>query len=996
MKKFVAILIVLLPVLAFAAIGPNISQVGGEELKWEEGAWDYFVMFKSLIDQVTGEVTTTPGNPQADTCLDINTGSTFTLSSEHVPTDTNIDRAFLIWVAANDPSNYSGPTDNSVTLSFTNSTNPEVALSTEVTSSVSGNFFTPPTFDYEAVSDNTDSTGVFTYRVEVTEFMKQIIELGALNEIKLTGEALFGDYNVKGMNCTRAQAYINSSGMVGAWALVFVYTSERISPKKIYFYNGMETYRFREGEINVSGFELPNEAEVRLTLIVAEGDPGLASATKEDLISPAGPEALSLKGQSAPNYELLWNDCNPLKFSPLNYTEVYNSISSVFGWEADFPTCTGGDPNSPNPDLLEYAIDADTFLLKAKEFPFDSHLKKGDTSFWLKIGANQDQVYTNLLVVSVDTKAPKFDIPVNPDTPSGREKNYCSCSAEEDAVCFDRSFYYLIKIQNWGENLAEDVTLMDELPSTVEYVAGTTEIATQFKDGLGTDWKEVKDVDGGFPFVSATKVSDLMGYCDKATFECPDTVMVRFVVTPKAGLPKHETIRNSAIITDAGSIPYSTNSNIALRLVGGTCPPITECNLPPKTECGGIGSDESCKEDKDCKDGKKCIDKQCVDKVTGDLTKDAQVVFGEGVNSPDSFTTIVIPTPKKDVVTGQFYLYSEGNAGKSFSFSGASIRFSYDSDVSITNLRLISDKNGNGAVDSGEKELAQVSSLSGDRYAQFNIMNSTDRLTPAGEKNNFIIVADVSTNVTSGKVGSFNAIIENPEAIRIEDDGTPKVTGDRITFATFRFEPPNGFIFTKGENDPKVPAFADINKDNPVLQIRTKSMEGDDIIKAIPIKAPSGYVKFGEGIKSITLILDNDKDGLYSQSSDVVIQKITSFENSTTATFTSLDSVLNYSKGEEKFLLVKCEFAMSEGEKAKITITRITLNNDKEIAELPVSSKVINYVCDAADKNSCQSSTGGKDDGCSITSVDTSATSAGIILIVFMSLLFLVRRSQSL
>ncbi|HNW81393.1 MAG TPA: hypothetical protein PKG52_00725 [bacterium] len=991
MKKIIAVLIMLLPMMAFAAIGPNVSQVNGEELKWEEGAWDYFIMFKTLIDQVTGAATTGSGNPQADTCLDINVGSTFTLTPDHVPIDTNIDRAFLIWVAAQDPANFSGPTDNSVTLSFTNSTNQAVALSTEVTSNVSGNLFTPPSFDYEAVNDNLNSEGVYTYRVDVTDFMKQIIELGAVNDITMTGEALYGDYNVKGMECTNDQTYVNSSGMVGAWALVFVYTSEKVTPKKIYFYNGLEAYRFEEGFVTVSGFELPNEAEVRLSMIVAEGDPGLASAFDESY-QAAPPEALALKGQSATDFVLLWNDCNPPKYTPLNYTEVYNSISSMYLWGADIPTCIGGDPNNPNPDLLEYAIDADTFLLKAKDFPFDSHLKKGDTSFSLKIGANQDQVYTNLLVVSVDTKAPKFDIPVNPDTPDGREKNFCSCSTDADAVCFDRPFYYLIKIQNWGENIAENVTLQDALPNTIEYVSGTTEIAKNFKDGLGIDWTKVDDVDGKFPFSSSVKISDLMGYCDKTTFECPDTIMVRFVVTPKADLAKHETIKNSAVISDSGNIPYSTNSNIALRLKNGECPAITTCNLPPKSECGGVaGGGKACEDKGDCEDGQICVDRQCVDDTaSGDLTDGAEITFGAGPNSPDPDTTMVIPSPKSNIVAGQFYLYSEGNKGKFYNFSGLIAKFTFDSDVSVSNLRLIVDGNGNGRLDSDEKELAKINSLSNQNYAEFNIMNIADRLIPAGQKTYFLIVADASTNITSGRGGSFVSQIENAEAIRIEDNGTAKVTGTGVKFATFRFEPSKGFIFTKGENDPNVPVFSMINNDNAILQVRTKSMEGGDAIKSIPVKAPVGFVKFGEGIKSVTLLLDNDKDGMHS-SSDTVIQKITTFDSPSTVTFSNLDSVLTYSAGEEKYLLFKCEFAMKDGEKAKIQIPRITITTEKEIAELPVSSKEIDYVCDKSDPNACTDTDIKKDDGCSITTVEDSSFSFAGLLIVALISIFLFR-----
>lgn len=968
MKRFFIVFIIMIPFLASAAIGPNVSNVNGKELKWEEGAWDYFVMFKSLITQITGEASTSPGNPQADSCIDFNVGSTFTLTADHVPPDTNIDKAFLIWIAATDPSQFNGPTDNSVTLTFKNATKPdEVTLSTEVTSSVSGNLFTPPSFEYEAISEATYSTGVFTYRVDVTEFMQQIIELGAVNDIKQTGQSLYGDYNVKGMNCTRHQTYLNTSGMVGAWALVFVYTSERITPKKIYFYNGLEAYRFQEAVVNVSGFELPNEAEVRMTMLVAEGDPGLANSLTDNA-KPAPPEALAISGQANPNFELLWNNCNPLKFTPLNYTEVFNSISSVFGWEDEFPVCIGGDPNNPDPAKLEYAIDADTFLLKAKEFPFDQHLKKGDTMFSLKIGANQDQVYTNLLVVSVDTKAPKFDIPPNPETPDGREKNYCSCSTEADSVCFDRPFYYLIKVQNWGENLAENVTVQDTLPANVEYEKGTTEIATVFKDGIGTDWKAVDDIDGKFPFATAKQVSNVMGYCEKASFSCPDTVMIRFVVRPKEGLPKHETIRNSAVITDAGKIPYNTNSNIALRLKNGKCPAITECTLPPKIECGGIaiGGEGYCKEDKDCKDGKKCVDNECVTAST-DKTKDAKITFGEGLNSPDSSTTIIIPSPKKDLVLAQFYLISEGETGKSYDLEGVAARITLDSDVQMSNIRLYKDENGDGSF-ANDAELAKTNAISGDRYAQLDIIDASKRAVASGIKNNFLIVADVSSSITTGRAGSFYATIENKEAIRIKDSGEPSVSGDTIEFATFRFEPPEGFVFTKGDNDPQVPAFNQMNKDNAVLQVRTKSMEGDDAIKSITIKTSAGFVRFGEGIKSITLLHDTNGDGIHGPE-DTVIQKITSFENPTTLLINNLDSILSYSKNEEKHLLFKCDFRMNVGEKAKLTINRVTLTTDREIAELPVSSKEFKYVCDENDPNSCVTESK-KEEGCAITSVE--------------------------
>jgi len=963
MKKIFILVMFIVPFSLLAVLGPNVSQANGEELKWEEGAWDYFVMFKSLIKQVTGAATTSTSNPQADTCIDPNIGSTFTLTSKHVPQDTNIDRAFLIWITGQSPANYSGPTDNSVNLTFTNSSDSTVTTSEEITSSVSGTLLSPGDFNFAAVSDNMDSTGVFTYRVDVTDFMKNIIDQGALAGISQSGEALYGDYNVKGMDCNNDQAYITTSGLVGGWWLVFVYTSEHISPKKIYMYDGMDAYRFQEATIDVSGFELPNEAEVRLTMLVAEGDPGLASATNESF-QPAPPEALSISGQTNPNFEILWNDCNPPKYTPLNYTEVFNSISSSFGWQDEFPTCIGGDPNNIDQNKIEYAMDADTFLLKAKEFPFDSHLLKGDTSFTLKIGANQDQVYTNMLILSVDTKAPKFDIPPNPETPDGREKSYCSCSTDSDAVCFDRPFYFLLKIQNWGENLADNVTLQDTLPPTVDYVEGTTEIATEFKDGLGTNWKAVPDIDGDFPFTNAQEIQAVMGYCDKATQTCEDTVMIRFVVEPKIDLPKHEKIINGAVISDVTTIPYYSNSNIPLRLVNGECPTIDQCKLPPKMECGGVAG--GCGSDDECEDGEKCEDGECVTNVEEDLTKDAEVKYTEGENSPDSSETIIIPSPTKDILLGQFYLLSEGNSGKFYQFNSLSLKVTSDDDVKITNFRLISDSNGNGILEEGEKTVATADNVSNGDYAVFMISGASEKLVPADVKANYIILADVETTITDGRAGQFTTLIENPESFNISDAGNATVSGQKLEFATYKFEPPNGFVFTRGMNDPQVPSYSEMNKENPFLQIRTKSMQGGDTIESIGIKTTNGSVRFGDGIESITLLVDNDNDGKLSPT-DTVIEKMTEFASETLITFRNLENTLTYSEGQEKFLLISCEFKMKEEEKAQITIYegKVKLNSDKEIAELPVTSKEFLYKYDPDDPNNKP-----KKDGCSITVID--------------------------
>ena len=1012
MKKFLLAFIFCIPMLLSAAIGDTGISVdsNGNQIKWEEGAWDFFIMHKSLIQQVTGEASTTAGNPQADTCIDLNVGSTYRLTSKHIPPDADVDRAFLVWLAPQDPDNMNGNTDNSVTLTFTNSSDPSITATKEVTASIQGNLATTQlgSFEYEALNmpDATSGqTGVYTYRVEVSDFMKEIIKMGEAKGMN-PGEALYGDYNVKGMDCSNHQNYLATSGLVGGWALPFVYTSAHINPKKIYFYHGLAAYRFQAAFLTVAGFELPAEAVIKLGFVVHEGDPGLASRTGTSILGQAEPEAIGISGFSNPtDYALLFNDCNPPKNVDstglaFNYTEIYNSISSIFSWENSDEYWCIGDPLNPasleNP--LEYAIDADILVIDAGPTgPFYGKFNKGDTQFGLKIGANQDQVYTNFLVVSVDTKAPKFDIPSNPKTPDGREKNYCSCSEDADAVCADRPFYYTIKIQNWGENQAGNVTLQDTLPQQVDYVPGTTEIATKFNaDGLGTDWEPVEDVNGGFPFASAKTIADVMTvHCDKLNEPdyCSEGAWVRFVVKPKSNLSKNEVIRNTAVITGDG-MPYNSNSNIPLRLKLGKCPAVTECELPPKMQCGGVkteGNDNYCKEDKDCKDGKKCVDNECVLDSNADLASNSEITYDIGTNSPDSGTTSkIIPSPSNDLVLGQFYLLSEGNKGKNYEFHTLELKLDKDSDVIAKNFKLYKDNDGNGKVSEGDTLIATAEDIKNSYYIDFAITDPANRLTASGIKNYFIVTADTSL-APDGRSGKFKMQIENNGAFKITDAGEPKIRGSKIDFASFRFEPSEGFIFTIGDQTP-VPSFKNFNGEHEILHVRTKSIGDVDEISSIKVKISSSYAKFGEGIKSISLILDNDKNAIDSPG-DVLIKKVTDFPSPTIVTIDGLKDVLTYAANEEKYLLFKVEFKMNVGEKARIQIpngsSSVKISSNKEIIELPVTSNEFVYECDKNDPTSCGN---GDDDGggCAVSALpETSNSTLYVVLAALASMLAL-------
>lgn len=189
-----------------------------------------------------------------------------------------------------------------------------------------------------------------------------------------------------------------------------------------------------------------------------------------------------------------------------------------------------------------------------------------------------------------------FDIPSEAtDWPNGREKHLCSClkdGTDDHNVCQDRPYYYLIKVQNWGEATAHEVMVLDNVDGCgmIDYIAGSTEMATQFdQNGNGTDWTPVPDGPDGISPLEGEgfKVADTMTPCDQSTMTCADTRLVRFKVMPN-GIPKNCVIQNLAYIKEAKSkVKYATNTNVPLNSLFSECKPLADCPEPPKAECGG-------------------------------------------------------------------------------------------------------------------------------------------------------------------------------------------------------------------------------------------------------------------------------------------------------------------------------------------------------------------------------------------------------------------------
>ena len=989
-KRFfvLALLVLMLPFAAGAkAIGPSVSKYRGTELKWEDGAYGYHVMFKSLLENKVAEPQGQENNPQGDTCKD---SSTYTLNASHVPSDAIIEDAYIVWTAAQPVAKKDATTDNEVSLTFV-SEDGIISESQTIKGKKAYKVSEAGTVDFEFDGfrdvDDTNKSW-YTYRVKILDFFKSIQEKGRAHAVEgsafYDGYSLLGNYTLSGLECTDDAAYKGSTEMVADWSIILIYSSVEISPKKIYIYDGFKSYWHELSEINVTGFEFPIDPEIRITLASHEGDPGLWNLEPESGILV--PEGIQVQGDNI-DWLLIDNICNPPAYASngfinLDYTEIFNSISSVYGFSDTAPTCIGGEPPVYNTEEIEYGMDVDTFIMDSSaDASYAAHFHKGGQKIALRIGANQDSVITNYMIVSVDTKAPQFDIPAQPEKVACTPANNFSNDALEGKWCQNGIEHtFALRIQNWGTDATGAVTVVDTVPAGMEYVPGSTEYATSFKVEKGkkiaTRWIPIPDA-GGFPLEKGFKVSDALNFCDFDTqdyLSCDDLIIVRFRAKVKSETPKNQIIENTATYKTAGVNDYKTNLGIPvkLRMVSTGC--VNSQDEVDLSDCGGVGA-AACTKNEDCGEGLVCDAESgaCIDDPAVVKCQNTVVTAALGKNSLNS-AVIFIGNPQTDLVIGQLEL--AGNGEKCY-FNLDQIKLKVnvnDSNIQISDLKMYNDANSNGIVDEGDTLLASADGIASG-YALFTASNPANRLW-SNKKNNllFTLNAKYKEDAAISNSAFFKPSIERDGGILLSDGGTPAIEGLPIDFSQFQFEPAEGFIVTKGLHDPEVPAKSEMNKFRDILQIRVKANGADETIKKMTIKVPkNNMASFGKGIVRLAVYEDNDNDGI----GDTELVSTTEFEGLQKHQFS-----LNFDVPEntDKYLTVKAELALSDGETAQIQISSISVK-DLTVLGLPVDSRPYEYSCDP-NLEDC-----GGDGGCSIVAAESTDNTAIFALAAAVMLL---------
>ena len=1008
--------------------------IGGDPAKsWEDGGQDFFVMFNSNIydNEELKLLTDDAANPQGDTCLE---SSSFTLNDFHIPEDAIIEEAYLVWMGAVDPEKLDEPTDNEVHISFTQAADPEVKHEMDVKAGETGKKVTDdPSFDFEGIKfeddvyigctdssygtlENNFSLGYFTYRVDVTDFFKKIAEKNSEAGHGEDGE-YYGTYTFSGLDCTDHDAYKCKTTMVSGWSLFFIYRSKNIRPKKIYFYNGLSFVYGKVSTAKVGGFELPLNPTVRVTTMIAEGDPSLTSVANK-----LPEEGIFLHGENAgADVYKLNNKCNPItkksETSTLTYVEVYNSVSSIVNWDPNaegddqIQCIKGGDKSG---DIqYNYGMDVDTFLLNSEKgddaILIQDHLEKGNKSMDIQLSVNQDAIFTNFMVLSVDIKGANFDIP------DEDEKYFCACPAAEnnpvkDYYCPElntrREFYYMVKIQNWGEDETGSVTIKDKLDPQLEYIKGTTEFATSCREATDKDetekgkdtcddWEVIPDDEGGqFPLTKGVKVSDKMLKCEKKDGKkvCENKILVRYKVKPKSGIAKNYVFNNTAEIKDSKSdAAYKTNLSYPLKLKPGSCVSDSVCARPTPEMCGGIkvDSDKECGvAGLECPTGYVCDNNKCVDNP--ELMCSAPAVeLAIGKNSPQSDNSIIIAKDNggQPLVVGQFTLQASScDEEKVFNFDAISVHFDtkQDNNFSFSDFEIIYDADGNGVYDEAFDTVINDGMDLHSNYVFLPLKKNLKKYV--GKALNYFLIRarvdyrgkDIAANT------SFHFFLEEGDVRVNADSKDATVANEKQDFATFYLEPTGDFfIVTTGSHDPAVPAISEMNNNIPVMQIRTKAVSKENTIKEFKIKNPntSKFVRFGDknGITGISLWLDTNNDG----KGDIKLAEKTAFEagEATSMTFNSFTQPISYIAGEEKYFVIYVDFNMAKAEPpmaGKIQIPKggIKLEAESNYYELPLNSKTYTYACQEGDAN-CE--TKKKSGGCAVLEVESDNTNVIVI-----------------
>ncbi len=387
-----------------------------------------------------------------------------------------------------------------------------------------------------------------------------------------------------------------------------------------------------------------------------------------------------------------------------------------------------------------------------------------------------------------------------------------------------------------------------------------------------------------------------------------------------------------------------------------------------------------CSADTDCPDGTTCNSNSntCI-MTKGKVSDYAAITLSLGENSPNSRGSdrIFVKNPANDLVLGQLAVnsYAGGGEGQLYFIKELTTDIAvYPSSIKFENFKLIYDTNGNGIADSSEKTVAEgVAEGFGIKFE----LHQKDQAFKMNQTENLLIVGSFSSEKEVSDIAKFNATVKNNYIVTKTYKGEGDIAATSpIVFPSFAFEPEKGyFLLSAGQHFPKAPSWKEMNKEQEIMHLRLKALDGANELLALKIDLSSQTVSFGNGVKKISLCSDPDNDGKCNET----LSELSDFaEPQQSVMFQIPSGRISLSEGDETFLVVKADldFYKDQNTTFYINDSAVTLKSRQKIAGTPVKTETFKYSCKEDDPD-CQLKPEEKtdeeesgDSGCSLLFVD--------------------------
>jgi uncharacterized repeat protein (TIGR01451 family) len=248
----------------------------------------------------------------------------------------------------------------------------------------------------------------------------------------LNGAWSISDIEVVGSSINDPATAIASIGSlsIGAWSLIIIYESPNLTPRKIYYYQGLELNEGINRQIFPQGFVAPADPVLDLSLMILEGDQSISG------------DQLLINGRQ------ISDACNPVN-------NIFNSTVNVNG------ECRIGVTGV---DLDRFEIN-NAIEAGDEEARLELVIPQGDGLF-----TAGEQLFTHWMILAFDHLLPDFD---------GLKPEKKAIPPHESMVIAGDTIEYSIQITNRGQAAASQVKLTDPLSSYVAYIPGSLRIDNQ-------------------------------------------------------------------------------------------------------------------------------------------------------------------------------------------------------------------------------------------------------------------------------------------------------------------------------------------------------------------------------------------------------------------------------------------------------------------------------------------------------------------------------------